>query len=387
MCWKALPNFPSGELRGQLISQGLFGTATGTAGARAFAAVPKITWAAPAAMAYGVPLSATQLNATASTAGAFTYSPPAGTVLAPGAQTLSVLFTPTDTTAFITASASVPITVTNAAPVFVSPPIATPNPAAAGQSVTFVAVVSDNDPIASFAWDFGDGSTGMGALITHAFAAAGSYSVNVAAADSLGLTTSSAVMMTVSAPSVPPGSVTDADGDGFSDNLETAAGTSPNDPASTPLNGARAPAPLPLPDLKLSIKLNFARPNSDSITLSGSLLLSDGYNVAGKTMLLEVGNVAKVFTLDAKGSAKVAGNSVTVKSKGTAARIAKFSVKISKESLGDKLAATGLVNATMTKEVAVPVTILIDSKIFQKAQAQNYKATQGKSGTGSDKKG
>jgi hypothetical protein len=56
-------------------------------------------------------LSATQLNATASVPGTFVYTPPAGTVLGAGSQTLAVTFTPTDTTDYNTATASVAITV------------------------------------------------------------------------------------------------------------------------------------------------------------------------------------------------------------------------------------------------------------------------------------
>jgi 2-keto-3-deoxy-6-phosphogluconate aldolase len=59
---------------------------------------PVITWTTPAAIPYGTALSAAQLDATASVPGTFAYSPSAGTVLAAGAQTLSVTFTPTDTT-------------------------------------------------------------------------------------------------------------------------------------------------------------------------------------------------------------------------------------------------------------------------------------------------
>jgi hypothetical protein len=48
-------------------------------------ATPTITWATPADLVYGTALSATQLNATASVAGTFVYSPAAGTVLNAGA--------------------------------------------------------------------------------------------------------------------------------------------------------------------------------------------------------------------------------------------------------------------------------------------------------------
>src|SRR5208337_4858338 len=55
-----------------------------------------VTWATPAPIIYGAALSVTQLDATASVAGNFVYSPGAGTVLTAGLQTLSVTFTPSD---------------------------------------------------------------------------------------------------------------------------------------------------------------------------------------------------------------------------------------------------------------------------------------------------
>ena len=77
---------------------------------------PIITWAAPASIFTGTALSATQLNATASVPGTFTYTPAAGTVLAAGKQTLSVVFTPTDSTAYNSTSDSVLLVVTPAIP-------------------------------------------------------------------------------------------------------------------------------------------------------------------------------------------------------------------------------------------------------------------------------
>jgi hypothetical protein len=79
-------------------------------------ATPKITWAKPAAIAYGTALSATQLDATASVPGSFVYSPAAGTILTAGAQTLSATFTPTDTLDYTAVTDSVTLTVDKAAP-------------------------------------------------------------------------------------------------------------------------------------------------------------------------------------------------------------------------------------------------------------------------------
>jgi hypothetical protein len=84
-------------------------------------ATPTITWANPAAITYGTALSATQLNATASVAGTFVYTPAAGTVLTAGTQTLSVTFTPTDTTNYTNASATVQLVVNRATPTLIWP--------------------------------------------------------------------------------------------------------------------------------------------------------------------------------------------------------------------------------------------------------------------------
>jgi hypothetical protein len=72
----------------------------GSAGAAEFTigkATPVITWANPAGITFGTPLSSQQLNATANVNGTFVYNPAAGTVLNVGAdQKLHVLFNPGD---------------------------------------------------------------------------------------------------------------------------------------------------------------------------------------------------------------------------------------------------------------------------------------------------
>jgi hypothetical protein len=73
-------------------------TATATFSLTINQATPTIMWATPAAILYGTALSGTQLNASSSVAGTFTYSPATGTTLSAGSQTLTVTFTPTDTT-------------------------------------------------------------------------------------------------------------------------------------------------------------------------------------------------------------------------------------------------------------------------------------------------
>src|SRR5205085_10680808 len=94
-----------------------FTTATASVTIAVAKDAPAITWPTPAGITYGTALSATQLNATASTPGTFIYTPAIGAVLSAGAgQTLSVAFTPTDATNFTTATATVTINVAKATP-------------------------------------------------------------------------------------------------------------------------------------------------------------------------------------------------------------------------------------------------------------------------------
>ncbi|MGB6830352.1 MAG: FG-GAP-like repeat-containing protein [Terracidiphilus sp.] len=74
-------------------------------------ATPTVTWPLPAAINYGTALSSTQLNATASVPGKFVYSPAAGTVPPAGNDTLSVTFTPADTTDYAQSTATVMLVV------------------------------------------------------------------------------------------------------------------------------------------------------------------------------------------------------------------------------------------------------------------------------------
>ena len=109
-----------------------------------------MTWATPAPIFTSTPLSATQLDATATGVtgaalpGAFVYKPAAGTTLAAGAQTLTTTFTPTDTTNYTTATAQVTIQVNSptASTVVVQD---SPNPATFGQTVTLTATVTASD--------------------------------------------------------------------------------------------------------------------------------------------------------------------------------------------------------------------------------------------------
>lgn len=102
---------------------------------------PAVTWT-PASIIYGTPLGALQLNATATVAGTFSYSPAAGTLLNAGAaQELAVTFTPADTDRYESVTTTASIDVAPASPaIALAAPAATydGHPHAASASATGV---------------------------------------------------------------------------------------------------------------------------------------------------------------------------------------------------------------------------------------------------------
>lgn len=75
-------------------------------------ALPAVTWPTPADIVYGTVLGAGQLDASASVPGTFAYSPSAGTVLNAGnAQSLTVIFTPSDSSSYLSVTSNVSINV------------------------------------------------------------------------------------------------------------------------------------------------------------------------------------------------------------------------------------------------------------------------------------
>jgi hypothetical protein len=74
-------------------------------------AIPLVTWANPAPITYGAPLTTNQLNATASVPGSFAYNPTNGAALNAGTNALSVIFSPTDTVDYSSVTNSVSLVV------------------------------------------------------------------------------------------------------------------------------------------------------------------------------------------------------------------------------------------------------------------------------------
>ncbi len=112
-------------------------------------ATPAISWPAPAAITYGTALTATQQDASSTVAGNFVYSPASGTVPPAGTQTLSTTFTPTDTDDYSTATATVSLTVSKAAP---SITWATPSAITYGAALTLTQLDATSTVPGTFAY-------------------------------------------------------------------------------------------------------------------------------------------------------------------------------------------------------------------------------------------
>ena len=121
-----------------------FASSSGTVAQVVRKATPTITWATPAPITYPTALSGAQLDAASSVAGKFTYSPASGTVLLAGTHTLTATFTPSTTTNYKPASATVALVVNPQRATIVTQTIVTasPNPSVSGATVTFTATVS-----------------------------------------------------------------------------------------------------------------------------------------------------------------------------------------------------------------------------------------------------
>jgi hypothetical protein len=182
-------------------------TASGTASLVVNQATPTITWATPAAITYGTALSATQLDATASVPGTFSYSPAAGTALAAGTQALGVTFTPTDTADYTTASATVSLVVNQATATLTLASSA--NPVAFGLPLTFTATVAP--ATATGTVTFADSSTTLGtvpistgvATYSTSTLAAGSHSITASYSGDTNDTSSASTALTQAINTIP----------------------------------------------------------------------------------------------------------------------------------------------------------------------------------------
>lgn len=264
----------------------------------------------------------------------------------------------------------------NDSPSFSSGVTVSPAVAVAGQVVTATVPSSDpeGNPLTT-AYTWGDGSGG--GTNTHVYSLPGNFTLTVEISDGVNAAVSSTLTVTVIAAAL-PGGETDTDADGFSDAEELAAGTNPQNAESKPAeNGAN---PLTMTVSKLQITLNFARAQKDSITVAGSVPAPNGFAFTDELVVVNVGGIAKSFSLSSSGRMKAGADSISLAKPKNG--LSKFSVTFAKGSFADELTDENLIDATTGGTATeVKVNVIFNGKIYQEFRPLTYKAKKGKTGS------
>ena len=163
----------------------------------------------------------------------------------------------------------------------------------------------------------------------------------------------------------------DTDGDGYPDEVEVTLGSDPNDPNSTPGSSPRLPSPDPLDLRKLQVALRFDRADRDRIQFRGTLPIPEGFDPAGREVVVSVGGAVLTFELDERGRATLPGGGrfrLRLKRTGGVVReadAARLKVTFPRGSYAAALADEGLVGdapVAPTADIAVLVSIVPESR-------------------------
>jgi PKD repeat protein len=242
---------------------------------------------------------------------------------------------PTDNT--YTKTITVKAGVANTPPAIVSAPSFTPQAPAANAPVTFsvAAADSDNDPL-TYAWNFGDGSTGTGVSPMHTYAAAGTYSVTVTVSDGHGGTASGNVSVTVLTA------------------LQTSSAT------------------------KQSFALNF-KTGADALDIA--IANADFKSLAnGQTVSIQIGTQQVDTAVLSRGKGAGQFGKFTVNATNGTLEYSETGKGV---ALGTLLAPYGAVNKTVSGiTVNVPIYMDANGKRYGNTYAFTYSANKGKSGKG-----
>jgi uncharacterized membrane protein/PKD repeat protein/protein-disulfide isomerase len=194
-----------------------------------------------------------------------------------------------------------------------------------------------------------------------------------------------------------PDTDNDTDGNGYPDEIKTALGVSLTNSSATPLNMPVGITPQALTLRKLSVKLNFAKTTgNDKIIVSGLLPITAGFVASFQTVVVDVGGVVKVFTLNSKGKGvaatgypavtSAANDHFALKFKAVKGKVNQqtgtFTAQFNRGTLARSFADVGLLGSASIKKVTrtVPVVILFNSQMYQAAQTVQYTATANKAG-------
>ncbi|MEI6085702.1 MAG: PKD domain-containing protein, partial [Verrucomicrobiota bacterium] len=210
----------------------------------------------------------------------------------------------------------------------------------ADTQAVFIAAATDpnSDPV-SYSWNFGDGDTATGDLVQHTYSACGPFSASAVASDG---SLSNTAPLTVS----------------VACQFDTNATT------------------------KLQMKVNFAKPDADSVKFQGEVGLDPAFAITGKQVLLSVGDATLAFVLDSQGKGTNPLGKFQIKFN---SKTGNWTVKasFSKGTWRTPWATYGLTNTTNAKPgvaVTVPVILVVGSDSFMIDRVLTYTSTKDKSG-------
>ena len=140
---------------------------------------------------------------------------------------------------------------------------------------------------------------------------------------------------------------------------------------------------------KMQVKLNFAKTNSDSCTLTATLLdLDAGYDLTNKTVTLDIGGAQVPFTLDKKGKGKGVspdGNGSCKLTYKKRTGLWTLTAKLAKGSWQTPWANYSMISSNIAKPgisiTNFPVISVLDTNAFAGTRNLHYTAKYGKSGS------
>jgi hypothetical protein len=140
---------------------------------------------------------------------------------------------------------------------------------------------------------------------------------------------------------------------------------------------------LPLNVAKIGIKLNFAKPAKDSITLTALLALDPAFDPTGQSVAVGVGGVLRTFTLDAKGKSKVGYDQVQVKLVRKDGVVqGQLTLKVAQASLAQDFLDEGLTDDDIVKQArTVVLRVDLAGGAYGAAKTITYSAKKGKTGS------
>jgi hypothetical protein len=251
-------------------------------------------------------------------------------------------------------------------PVFSSGAIVSSNTGLTGQEVTFTSSATDSDgDILAYTWDFGDGTTSIGASAAHTFTTPGIYTVTVTTFDGTTSTSQSLDYM-ISAAEAPVG-----DDNGGDPSWDAASG-------SVDIFVIQ----------KAALKLSFTAGLKDSLQLSGTIPVAKFFKPANRKVTVVIGSFRKDFTLNAKGQGTAGVCKIQMKGKIKKgvfkATPAKFTLSIKGEPLLAALKDFGFADTTTAKtgeSHSLSAIIMVDVMGYEADKNMLYKAMAGKSGS------